>query len=146
MSLKYPYAVLKNSPHMKARMSYVRAKRRKPILGGEEFSPASAITQSLGFWKDYGTQWQQERQDQNQTIKQLQIIKRMRELRDQEKKMDDMVDLYFGLSGGAGPNTLGRDIMDGFLGPAGWAHMIARKKRDSEISNLMRNLGYTFNL
>lgn len=129
----------KGSPQAKIVMAYVRAqrgKKNKSKKGGMYCGPKSLpprgwaydqnvqgggvlgtlFKKSLGFWKDYFTNWQQ---DSDDYYKQKEAL--------MKQKNGGSFEL--------------RDLRDGLLGPVGWVRMGVRKKRQRELEKLKQELG-----
>ena len=140
--------LIKGSSEAKKRMAYLRSLRgKKKTKGGKKLrggkisllslkpyfqqikrhhlSGGGPITDlvgnSLGYWTNYFGNWHEERKAQKAEIE------RLKKKRDEMKKKK-------------GGGTL-QDIRDGFMGPVGWAHMIATKKRQREIEKLKKEVG-----
>ena len=96
-----------------ARIGKARLKQMK----GNGLLP-KIIMKSLGYWKDYFTDWHGSRKNEEQELERLRKLKKAR----------------------GGKFEL-QDLRDGFLGPIGWIRMARRKKRQREIERLKKELG-----
>lgn len=94
----------------------IKAARMKQMKGKGVLG--KIIGKSLGYWKNYFTDWHGSRKNEEQELERLRKLKKAR----------------------GGKFEL-QDLRDGFLGPIGWIRMARRKKRQREIERLKKELG-----